>query len=798
MTAARPARKRPPLAREGSAPSVVTPGGEGGWSSRSPVFIGLGAVVMAVPLLVLGPAAGPYDDPKAWALPIVVAGTALGWLARPRAPLARAAGDGPTRVLRWTIALSLVWGLITTVTSIAPGQSVVGNFGRGMGLLTVSAAALVFFLVRSECRTPEAIRALLDAALLGSVPVCLLALGQAIGWDPLPRAWDPAVATLTVRSTFGQHIFLGSYLVVLVPLAAARLDATFRRWWSPEAGGDRRRVPLRALGLGTLWVAGALGLVVLAARWAPAWWALGPWGIVGALTWAVAREPGRDRSRGSVGVVLLAALVAAQVLVVVLSGARGPLLGMLFGLSVAGLTLLARRRAWKAVVVTAAAVAALLAGLVLLNVPNSPLAPLARVGVLSRLSELTNVTRGTPVWFRLQVWGGILSGWGRQLRGEEIIPGTWPRARSALGYGLETQLLTLDQLALPALGVTGASGEGWRAQYLVDRAHNLLLDHLVTGGLIEVGLWLALIASLLAVGISRARTALPGEETTLRLGCLGAVLAHLAEGQVGIVTTMPLALFWMTSGLIASAPWCGAGAPPGAGSRTPRPGRTWWTMAMVVLALAAALIAWVNTRWLLGSIAYAEGARRLIAGQRLEAYADFRRSTELMPWVSLPAEAFAYTALRLAGNEPSAVSRLGLLHEGEAALAESRRHARGSAASWTLTAQLMFAESRAGERSKLAMSLEAFAAAARLRPEDPQLMAQWGWAWLEHGDPERARQAAERAVALSGGRSEWLPWAVLARAARVLGDAAQERRAADMARSLAPPEASRLLESFLP
>jgi len=167
---------------------------------------------MAVPLAVLGGAAGPYDDPKSWALPILVAVTALARLVRAPVspPRESSTEDRAARALRWAILASLGWSLITTVTSIAPGQSVVGSFGRGMGLLTVGSGAVLFFLVHSECRRPEAARALIDAALLGSAPVCLLALGQAIGWDPLPRAWDPAVAALTVRSTFGQHIFLGS------------------------------------------------------------------------------------------------------------------------------------------------------------------------------------------------------------------------------------------------------------------------------------------------------------------------------------------------------------------------------------------------------------------------------------------------------------------------------------------------------------------------------------------------------------------------------------------------------------
>ena len=45
------------------------------------------------------------------------------------------------------------------------------------------------------------------------------------------------------------------------------------------------------------------------------------------------------------------------------------------------------------------------------------------------------------------------------------------------------------------------------------------------------------------------------------------------------------------------------------------------------------------------------------------------------------------------------------------------------AESWALTAQVALAEARAGERSRLAVSHDAFAAALRLRPDDAKLLA---------------------------------------------------------------------------
>jgi Flp pilus assembly protein TadD len=103
---------------------------------------------------------------------------------------------------------------------------------------------------------------------------------------------------------------------------------------------------------------------------------------------------------------------------------------------------------------------------------------------------------------------------------------------------------------------------------------------------------------------------------------------------------------------------------------------------------------------------------------------------------------------------------------------------------------------RAGDRSKLPASLDAFAEAARLRPWDRSLLAQWSWALLDAGQPGRARATAERA--LTGSAAEaWLAWAVIARAARELGDGESAERAAVAARRLVPAPARPVLEFIL-
>lgn len=759
------------------------------------VLAGVAAILLGVPLAVLGPATGPYDDPKAWALAILAAVTGLAWIARMRGEPSHspAGADRYARALRWVVLAYLAWTVITTATSVAPAQSVLGNFGRGVGLLTIGLAALLFFVTQSALRGGGDVRSVIDAALLGSVPVCVLALAQVAGWDPLPKAWDPAVKSLTVRSTFGTHIFLGTYLVALIPLTAARLEWAFRArfesgsWPAPGRAGWR-------YGLVAIWVAGAIALVGLASHWSALWWALAPWGVLGAIAWTLGTAYAERTADTALAAALLSGLLVCQVLIVLLSRGRGAFIGMLLGLGVAGFAFLIRRRAWKTLAVTGLGVIALVAFLVLLNVPGSPIAALGNVRLLNRLSTIANLEHGSPGWVRVQLWRGISDGWRRQLHGEAVIPEVSPRLRSLIGYGPETQLLVLEPLATPFLGALPTSGEGWHARYVFDRTHNVLLDHVVTEGLVGACLWLLLVGSVIEIGIARLRVSRAPGEAAVRIGALGAVLAHFADGQVGMATPMSLALFWLTAALLTSEAWTVSSTARG----RPRPGKSRkrsWGAALLIALLLTALVTWASTRWLFASVAYAEGVRRGITGHLADAFREFERAVAWTPWLSLPAESAAYTALRLATSERDPARRAALLNEAKGLLARARSYALGGPGSWALSAQIAFAEARAGEPGQFAVSRDAFATALRLRPGDPRLLAQTAWVWLESGDAREARRTAEQALARDP--AEWLAWAVLARALRVLGDTAGAGHAAGRARDLAPSDARGLLDPLL-
>jgi hypothetical protein len=764
-------------------------------AARSLVDVGLAALVLGVPLAVLPSASGPYDDPKVWALPILVGLTGLAWVAEGRRAVAPGPLDPTGRRLGVLVLVGLGWALFTTVLSVAPPQSVLGIFGRGTGLLIFATATALFFLIRPRVRTARGVRSLVDVTLLGSVPVCLVALGQALGWDPLPQPWDPAVTPMTVRSTLGSHVFLGSYLIMIMPFAAARLEWAYRERASAGASAAPSAVRWLSILVATVWVAGAVAVIGLAPRWPWLWWALVPWGVIGALARSWTSDRVGDTTDTRLTVACVALLLAAQVAVVVLSRGRGAFIAMVVGLGAAVLGSLLMRRAWKTLTLAVLAVCGLAVFLVLLNTPGSAVSRLGEMPLLRRLSTIGDVQYGTPGWVRLQVWKAIADGWRGQLDGEEVISGRSPRVRSLIGYGPETQLLVLEPLTTSFLVGLTARGQGWRARYVFDRSHNVLLDYVVTQGLVGAGLWILMLAGLLAVGVARLRGS-PAGEAAMRLGALGTLLAHLADGQVGMQTPIAMALFWISAAILVMPHWSGAPEPSKGRDRPPISNHRVWVALLAANVVVVVLVAWIGTRWLLASVAYADGTRHGIAGRLNEAHEDFRRAIALTPWLLLPAEAGAYTVLRLGGMETDPSRRLALYREGQAMLTRARRYAVGGADSWALTGQLAFAEARMEGRGDLSRSRDAFATALRSRPDDPRLIAQSGLISLEGGDAVAGREAARRALA--GDRRDWMAWALLARASRQLGEIAEAERAARAARTLAPPEAQRLLQSVLP
>jgi len=199
--------------------------------------------------------------------------------------------------------------------------------------------------IRDSLRTRVQVERLWTALILGSAPIVVYGLAQAVGLDPLDWRTDAASPVL---STVGRANFLGSYLVLVVGLTAGRAVLDRRRW--PHRP-RRPHLPPRGL-VAVLLLGGQLACLALTqAR--GAWVGLGAAALTFGLAWASA-----TRDKRLVTVVLVMAILSVGFIA-------------------------------------------------LLNWPGGPLAPLAHLPGLDRLATLARTDAGSTA-ARITIWQATL------------------------------------------------------------------------------------------------------------------------------------------------------------------------------------------------------------------------------------------------------------------------------------------------------------------------------------------------------------------------------------------------------
>ncbi len=336
----------------------------------------------------------------------------------------RQSGRPPLRpALRHPLAApGLAVGLtlvLSTCLSILPYTSVWGGFLRVQGLWTEASYAVLALAVALHVRSQATMRRVVDLVLLTSWPVGLYALLQSVGLDPL--SWIGY--TGRVLSTLGNPIFLGAYVALVAPLTLYR------------------------------------GLTLLAAHRA------------------------QPTASSRLGLVWVGSLLLVQLLSLVLSQSRGPVVAVVIELGLL-IALLTRRRSLVMGLVGVVAVGALL--LAAVNLPGSPLQPVRAWPVVGRLTDWRDAN------YRDVIWSHVVL----------LIDARLDRF--VVGYGPET----LD-VALVPFYTTRLAYLGGQAQQ-IDRTHNAILEALVTSGLLGLGaqVWAFLAVSafgLAALGVLRTR-----------------------------------------------------------------------------------------------------------------------------------------------------------------------------------------------------------------------------------------------------------------------------------------------------
>lgn len=224
-------------------------------------------VALLTPLFVNFWVEQQFEASKVWLLRTLVwmlAGLWLsGWLAGLRLkPL-------PPSVRNLLIILFLI---LVLSTYLSPNQSIAifGSLDRGNGVLTQVSYLLLFFIVATQI-TPQRSRILLQVIVLTAVPICLIGLAQAAGWQPLPVITD---ARSLITTTLGRANFTGAYLALLLPLTLATAQSAADTW---RRSGYISLVVLELFVIGltqarAAWIAAVVGILVLlwlhyASRW---------------------------------------------------------------------------------------------------------------------------------------------------------------------------------------------------------------------------------------------------------------------------------------------------------------------------------------------------------------------------------------------------------------------------------------------------------------------------------------------------------------------------------------------------
>ncbi|MBS1251280.1 MAG: Photosystem I assembly protein Ycf3 [Anaerolineales bacterium] len=339
--------------------------------------------------------------------------------------------------------------LISTIASIIPRISFWGSYQRLQGTYTTLAYVIVFLLVLQGLRTREQLDRLITATILASLPVALYGLIQHYGLDPLPWLGD---VQKRVASSMGNSIFVAAYLIMVVPLTLLRLLEGF----SDLIEAEDDLVPPFIEATGYLFI------------------------------------------------------FLAQLLAIIFSQSRGPLLGLLGGLFVF-LLLWAVTRGHRKVVISIVGLGLLAAAfLVVLNLPGTPLEPLRDMPYIGRMGRVFETETGTGK-VRVLIWEGTT----------KMI--TADPFRTLIGYGPETMHMAYNPFYPPDL----AHYEARNAS--PDRSHNETFDALVITGIVGFVAYLLLFISVFYYGLKWLGLVEDARERNLLLMLItaGGVLAVL-------------------------------------------------------------------------------------------------------------------------------------------------------------------------------------------------------------------------------------------------------------------------------
>jgi tetratricopeptide (TPR) repeat protein len=298
------------------------------------IEVGWLAVIISVPLFFNIYSARTFEPDKITLLRSIVAVMVLAWFVMVIEQWGSDSNGSSTlladRYRRWlkiplflpTFVLGLTY-LIATVFSISPTVSLWGSYQRMQGTYSALCYIVLFALIAGNLRTREQVDRLVTTVILASIPISLYGIVQKYGLDPLPWAGD---VTTRVAANMGNAIFVASYLIMIIPLTLSRLIESMMVIIKEEQASWGHTV-LAAIYIFILVI--QIMTVVFSQSRGPLLGVLAASFVMGLLILLLLRQQALNRAILSLkeiasGVVFVAALVSAGVVV----GAAGFLLGL--------------------------------------------------------------------------------------------------------------------------------------------------------------------------------------------------------------------------------------------------------------------------------------------------------------------------------------------------------------------------------------------------------------------------------------------------------------------------------------
>lgn len=358
--------------------------------------------------------------------------------------------------------------IISTVFSIVPRISWWGAYIRRQGTYTWLSYITIFLGIVFLARDRKQVQRIITMILLISVPATLYAFLQNRGLDPLPWGGD---VTRRVSSTAGNPIFISAYLIMVVPLTIMRILEHFQVLLQPEEENEEENES----GSGPNYLASSF--------------------LAGAYLF----------------------LLIIQLMTIVYSQSRGPLLGLLVGLTFFAILASLPISRWLTFAFTGLAVAGIVF-LLVFNLQNSPLEPLREVPYLGRLGTVFELDSGNGK-VRALIWEGVID----LLAADPV--------RDIVGYGPESLYVAYNKHYPPEL----TSVEKRNAS--PDRSHNETFDALSMTGILGfaaqtfffLSIFYYVLKWLGLINNKRQRRIYIG--LLLTGGILGTILPYLVEGQ---------------------------------------------------------------------------------------------------------------------------------------------------------------------------------------------------------------------------------------------------------------------------